>query len=200
MHLSTDDFKMARGSRLLPLAVLLLLTLSLLWYTKSRDGLSYLKGHGYNYNPNPAANFKSPTKDSVKDVHNSTLGVRSSPNLPSPFVLTCLAPQFQKVFVLNLAERPDKLDAFALASTLTGFTAEIIQGVRGEEVVDKALPSLEGLPEVLYIRSGAWALWLTGIAEGGVEEQCGGVLACPLEFCANVSQTQPRAEVSQSSY
>ena len=52
------------------------------------------------------------------------------------------------MFVLNLAERPDKLDAFALASTLTGFTAEIIQGVRGEEVVNKALPSLEGLPEV----------------------------------------------------
>lgn len=56
--------------------------------------------------------------------------------------------QFQKVFVLNLPERPDKLDAFALASTLSGFTAEVIPGVRGEEVVNKALPSLEGLPEV----------------------------------------------------
>lgn len=66
----------------------------------------------------------------------------------STSVLTCRLPQFQKVFVLNLAERPDKLDAFALASTLTGFTAEIIPGVRGEEVVNKALPSLEGLPEV----------------------------------------------------
>ena len=68
----------------------------------------------------------------------------------SPFasLLTYPTSQFQKVFVLNLAERPDKLDAFALASTLTGFKAEIIQGVRGEEVVNKALPSLEGLPEV----------------------------------------------------
>ncbi len=63
-------------------------------------------------------------------------------------LLTGVPLQFEKVFVLNLAERPDKLDAFALASTLTGFTAEIIQGVRGEEVVNKALPSLEGLPEV----------------------------------------------------
>ena len=63
-------------------------------------------------------------------------------------MLTRPALQFQKAFVLNLAERPDKLDAFALASTLTGFTAELIQGVRGEEVVNKALPSLEGLPEV----------------------------------------------------
>ena len=121
--------------------------LSLLWYTKSSDGLSYLKGHGYSYNMNPAKNFKS-SKDSIKDVHNSTLGVRSSPHTPSSFLLTRMPLQFQKVFVLNLAERPDKLDAFALASTLTGFTAEIIPGVRGEEVVNKALPSLEGLPEV----------------------------------------------------
>lgn len=80
MHLSSDDFKMARGPRLTPFAVLLLFMLSLLWYTKS-DGLSYLKGHPHNYNANPAVNFHSP-KDSVKDVHNSTLGVRSSPNLP----------------------------------------------------------------------------------------------------------------------
>lgn len=71
-----------------------------------------------------------------------------TPKSPSAPLLTCLALQFQKVFVLNLPERPDKLDAFALASTLTGFTADIIPGVRGEEVVNKALPSLEGLPEV----------------------------------------------------
>ena len=121
--------------------------LSLLWYTKSREGLSYLKGHGYNYSRKPTKAFKAST-DSIKDVHNSTLGVRSSPHAPSSFLLTRVPLQFQKVFVLNLAERPDKLDAFALASTLTGFTAEIIQGVRGEEVVNKALPSLEGLPEV----------------------------------------------------
>lgn len=80
MHLSSDDFNMARPPRLLPIGVLLLFMLSLLWYTKSGDGLSYLKGHGYDYNMNPAVNFKSP-KDSVKDVHNSTLGVRSSPSL-----------------------------------------------------------------------------------------------------------------------
>lgn len=84
MPFSGDEFKMARGSRLIPLGVLFLFMLSLLWYTKSGDGLSYLKGHGYDYNTNPAANFKL-TKDSVKDVHNSTLGVRSSPSLlPHP--------------------------------------------------------------------------------------------------------------------
>ena len=81
MHLSNDDFRMARGSRLLPFAALLLFMLSLLWYTKSGDGLSYLQGHASGYAINPATNFRSP-KDSTGDVHNSTLGVRSPSNLP----------------------------------------------------------------------------------------------------------------------
>ena len=147
MHFPSDDFKMVRGIRLFPVGLLLLLTLSLLWYTKYGDGLSYLKGHAPSYSINPAIKFRSP-KDSTADVHNSTLGVRGPPNQFFASLLTCLPLQFQKVFVLNLPERPDKLDAFALASTLSGFTSEIIPGVRGEEVVDKALPSLEGLPEV----------------------------------------------------
>lgn len=84
MHLSNDEFKMARGPRLLPFGVLLLFMLSLLWYTKSGNGLSYLKGHGYKLDRNPAVNFKMP-KDSVKDVHNSTLGVRNSlKSAPAP--------------------------------------------------------------------------------------------------------------------
>ena len=77
MHLSTDESKMLRGPRLISFGVVLLFLLSLLSYTKSGDGLSYFKGHAYNYDSNPAANFKSPTPDSVKDVHNSTLGVRN---------------------------------------------------------------------------------------------------------------------------
>ena len=83
MHLSTGDSKMVRGPRLLPFGVVLLFLLSLLWYTKSGNGLSYLKGHSYNDNSNPAAKFKLPTADSVKDVHNATLGVR----IPSKVLL-----------------------------------------------------------------------------------------------------------------
>lgn len=75
MHYSREDFRMARASRLLPFGALLLFMLSLLWYAKSGDGLFYLKGHASSYGMNPAAGFKSP-KDSTKDVHNSTLGVR----------------------------------------------------------------------------------------------------------------------------
>lgn len=80
MHLSNDEFKMTRASRLLPLGALLLLTLSLLWYSKSAAGFSYIKGHASRYAMNPATNFRSP-KDSTADVYNSTLGVRCPLNL-----------------------------------------------------------------------------------------------------------------------
>ena len=95
--------------------------------------------------PPPTSNNQHPTASKT-----STILPLACATLPkcSYILADCLAIQFQKAFVLNLAERPDKLDAFALASTLTGFNAEVIQGVRGEEVVNKALPSLEGIPEV----------------------------------------------------
>lgn len=47
---------------------------------------------------------------------------------------------FGKVFVVGLPERTDKRDAIALASSLTGFDIEWIDGVRGETVPDKAVP------------------------------------------------------------
>ena len=56
--------------------------------------------------------------------------------------------QFQNVFVINLPERPDKLDQFALVTSLTGITADVIEGVKGKDVVNKSLPALEGLPDV----------------------------------------------------
>lgn len=75
-----------------------------------------------------------------------------------------------------------------------------MQGVRGEEIVNKALPSLEGLPEVYtYIHSRALGSLLTDIAERGVQEQHHWVLACPLEFRASVSHTQPQFVALQRS-
>ncbi|KAL9128639.1 MAG: hypothetical protein Q9217_002735 [Psora testacea] len=52
---------------------------------------------------------------------------------------------FQKVFVVNLPERGDRLDAFVLSSSLTGFQAEVSPGINGSEVPDAALPSTAGL-------------------------------------------------------
>ncbi|KAI4169689.1 MAG: hypothetical protein LQ343_005511 [Gyalolechia ehrenbergii] len=71
-----------------------------------------------------------------------TLRIRSMTWLPRPArVATCL--QFESVFVLNLPERHDKLDAFSVAASLTGFTHDVIQGIKGQDVVNKSLPSLE---------------------------------------------------------
>ena len=63
-------------------------------------------------------------------------------------LLTCSPRQFEKVFVINLPERTDKLDQFAIVSSLTGFKADVIEGVKGSEVKNKSLPALEGLPIV----------------------------------------------------
>ena len=85
----------------------------------------------------------------LKDVTNSTLGVSVHVGpWCSQRVLTSSPPQFQKVFVINLPERPDKLDQFAIVSSLTGFKADVIEGVKGSEIMNKSLPALEGLPDV----------------------------------------------------
>jgi hypothetical protein len=42
--------------------------------------------------------------------------------------------------VVGLKERYDRRDAIALQSTLTGFHVEYEDGLRGEDVVTKALP------------------------------------------------------------
>lgn len=65
---------------------------------------------------------------------------------PSPRSL-CLQPlltskQFEKVFVLNLPERPDKLDAMRLTAALTGFEFDVIDGIKGEMLSPKALPGV----------------------------------------------------------
>ncbi|KAH9904390.1 hypothetical protein F4778DRAFT_61133 [Xylariomycetidae sp. FL2044] len=47
---------------------------------------------------------------------------------------------FSRIFVVGLPERSDKRDAMTLTSALTGFRVEFSSGVRGETIVDKAVP------------------------------------------------------------
>ncbi|KAL9600029.1 MAG: hypothetical protein Q9179_003356 [Wetmoreana sp. 5 TL-2023] len=70
-----------------------------------------------------------PPAGSSDDARNATLG-------------------FEKVFVINLPERYDKLDAFSIAASLTGFTHEVMEGIKGSTVVNKTLPTLDNVPEV----------------------------------------------------
>ncbi|KAL8725454.1 MAG: hypothetical protein Q9166_007348 [cf. Caloplaca sp. 2 TL-2023] len=88
----------------------------------------------------PALNKgQAPAGNSV-DVKNSTLG-------------------FERVFVINLPERYDKLDAFSLASSLTGFTHDVIEGIKGETVTNKTLPTLDNLPQKERSRNNIVGCW-----------------------------------------
>ncbi|KAI1345064.1 hypothetical protein F5Y15DRAFT_364734 [Xylariaceae sp. FL0016] len=65
--------------------------------------------------------YRKTLKDYNRQVTNDTLG-------------------FSKVFVVGLPERSDKRDALALTSSLTGFHLEFVDGVKGNEIPDKAVP------------------------------------------------------------
>lgn len=53
--------------------------------------------------------------------------------------------QFEKVFVINLASRTDKLDAMRLSASLSGFNFEVIKGNLGKDIPEKALPGVRHL-------------------------------------------------------
>jgi hypothetical protein len=63
---------------------------------------------------------------------------------------------FSKVLVIGLPERSDKRDAITLTSSLTGFHVEWIDGVRGETVVDKAVPFGVDRKELWETNLGSW--------------------------------------------
>ncbi|KAL8830410.1 MAG: hypothetical protein Q9170_005747 [Blastenia crenularia] len=87
----------------------------------------------------PLLKGKAPAGSSA-DVKNATLG-------------------FERVFVINLPERFDKLDAFSLAASVTGFTHDVIEGIKGSTVVNKTLPSLENLPKAERSRNNIVGCW-----------------------------------------
>ncbi|KAL2038892.1 hypothetical protein N7G274_008414 [Stereocaulon virgatum] len=92
-----------------------------------------------NANENSPFSFK-PSPGKFKDIRNSTLG-------------------FQKIFLINLPERPDKFDQFAIAASFTGFTYDLIEGVKGADVQNKSLPALKGLPATERARNNIVGCW-----------------------------------------
>lgn len=143
---------MPRSPRFFFLVILLVGGCALL-LTRAANPLQSIR-HAADGTP-PTTSSATPLKGkaplgSSADVRNSTLGV--SVALPPLHLVTRVADvpclQFERVFVINLPERHDKLDAFSLVASLTGFTFDIIEGIKGLTVVNKTLPSLEKLPKV----------------------------------------------------
>ncbi|PSR92323.1 hypothetical protein BD289DRAFT_451804 [Coniella lustricola] len=63
---------------------------------------------------------------------------------------------FGKVFIVGLPERTDKRDAMALASSLTGFDIDWVDGVRGETIPNKAVPFGTNRKKLRETNLGSW--------------------------------------------
>jgi Glycosyltransferase family 25 (LPS biosynthesis protein) len=75
-------------------------------------------------------------------VFNRTLGVSSMvEDLRDRTWL--MGIQFEKIFVISLPERSDRRDSIILSARLMNIEIEIIDAVRGENVLDKVIPSTD---------------------------------------------------------
>ena len=63
------------------------------------------------------------------------------------------------MYILNLPERTDKLDNFALQSSVTNFGFEVIPGVDGATIPNKSLPTTKGLSPVESKRNRSVGSW-----------------------------------------
>ncbi|KAK6829552.1 glycosyltransferase family 25 protein [Apiospora arundinis] len=63
---------------------------------------------------------------------------------------------FSKIFVIGLPERTDKRDALVLTSSLTGFSVEFVDGVRGDSVPEKAIPFGQNKDSLPVTYRGSW--------------------------------------------
>lgn len=50
--------------------------------------------------------------------------------------------QFSRIFVLSFPERTDKRDGIVMGASLSGFNFDWIEGVKGSEISEKAVPKV----------------------------------------------------------
>lgn len=51
-----------------------------------------------------------------------------------------LNDQFEKIFLINLPTRTDRQDAVVLSAALSDIDLDLVEGVYGDTVIDKAVP------------------------------------------------------------
>ena len=73
--------------------------------------------------------------------------------------------QFSNIFLLNLPARTDHRDAMLLTATVSNFTFERVDGVKGENVLDKALPPQTSPGKLSAGMIGSWRAHLNVLAE-----------------------------------
>lgn len=91
------------------------------------------------------------------------------------------------MFTINLPSRSDKLDAIRVAADLTGFDLDVIEGVNGDLLPDKALPGVCGISPRLVLANTFLAL------EGWTaQRRIGRMLESSHGLCPHVSSQKIR--------
>jgi hypothetical protein len=73
--------------------------------------------------------------------------------------------QFEKIFVVGLPERTDRRDGFVLSAALSNMDIELVDGVHGEAVPNKAIPAVgqhDRMPDPVI---GCWRGHMNAIQE-----------------------------------
>lgn len=85
--------------------------------------------------------------------------------------------------MLGLKERSDRRDVMVVQSSLSGFNVEWVDGVKGEDIPDKALPPVSYCPT----SSSNLILTSAGYGEGGNTKPLHRIMARTHERCSAVS-------------
>ncbi len=129
-------------------------------------------GRHHSYKSHYESILKSVQHDKLADdVYNSTLGASNMfPILAADVVLrfwTNLAreQQFQKIFVVGLPSRTDRRDNMQLQASISGLEIEFIDGVKGGDVSEKAVPTNEDGVQLSPAGIGSWRAHMNAVHE-----------------------------------
>jgi hypothetical protein len=79
--------------------------------------------------------------------------------------LTNCPAKFERIFVINLPSRTDHRDGMILAAASSNIALDWVDGVRGEDVPDKALPLPASLENMNIGNIGSWRAHLNAMAK-----------------------------------
>lgn len=73
--------------------------------------------------------------------------------------------QFEKIYVVGLPSRSDRRDGMVLSAALSDMSIDMVDGVLGEAVSDKAIPSTEDHKRMPEPQIGSWRGHMNAIQE-----------------------------------
>ncbi|PHH85969.1 hypothetical protein CDD83_10931 [Cordyceps sp. RAO-2017] len=81
---------------------------------------------------------------------------RPSPPGASPDTIQNSTLGFERIFVVSLPTRTDRRDAFALQAAVTDIHFEFVDGVRGSDMAENAIPKTEAGQHIADAELGCW--------------------------------------------